>query len=355
VAAKLKVGAIGIGGIFNAVHSEALLEHPDVEVVAACDIVRKKARKFAKSAGVKHVFKDYRELLALDEIDAVDICTPNVLHSEMSVAALEAGKHVLCEKPDAISLAEARKMARAAERSGKVLMVVRNNRFRPDAAFLKRYIEAGHMGEVYTGRCGWIRRRGIPGKGSWFTTKADSGGGPLIDLGVHIIDLAVWLMGHPRPVSVVGATYRGLADSETSDSVVSEFGEAVEDGVFDVEDLATGFLRFDNGATLQIEFSWGSNVEGERNFVELRGTRAGCCLPSDGEVKIFTEIAGTLCDILPRPARPALGQHAMNVHHFVDCALGRAEPIFTPQQGVDMIGILSAIYESAETGNEVKL
>ncbi len=152
-------------------------------------------------------------------------------------------------------------MKAAAEKNGKVLMVMRNNRYMQVSTFMKKYINDGKMGEIYAARCGWQRRRGIPGKGGWFTTKAQSGGGPLIDLGVHMIDLTMWLMGSPKPVSVTGCTYTKFADNDVSDSVNSTFGEKMADGTFDVEDLATGFIRFDNGASLSIEFSWASNIE----------------------------------------------------------------------------------------------
>ncbi|CAG7618771.1 Gfo/Idh/MocA family protein [Paenibacillus allorhizosphaerae] len=350
---KLKLGAIGTGNIFRGVHMRGWKDHPEVELYAVCDIVKEKAETLAEQYNVKHVFEDYRELLAMEEIDIIDISTSNLFHSEIAVAALKAGKHVFCEKPDAVNPEEAQKMADAAKQSGKTLMVMRNNRFRPASQFLKAYIENGHMGEVYTGRCGWIRRRGIPGKGGWFTTKELSGGGPLIDLGVHFIDLTVWLMGNPRPVSVVGATYCKFAGSVVSDSVHSQFGESREDGTFDVEDLATGFIRFDNGATLQIEFSWASNIEEEMNFLELRGSKAGASFKK-GELKLFSEIEGVLCDIAPRLPKD-IGGHEKHLHHFIDVVKGRAEPINTPDTGVDMIKILSAIYESARTGSEVKL
>ena len=352
---KLNFGAIGTGGIFRGVHAKPLAEHEEVEFVAFCDIVEEKARKLAADYAVGTVEADYRNLLKIDEIDAVDICTPNKFHSEIAVAALEAGKHVFCEKPDAINVAEAKKMLDAAKASGKTLMVMRNNRFRTDSQFVKRYIDAGQMGEIYAGRCGWIRRRGIPGKGGWFTTKELSGGGPLIDLGVHMIDLAIWLMGNPTPVAVSGATFNKFADRDTkADSVHAAFGEAKSGGTFDVEDLAMGMVRFDNGAVLQIEFSWASNIEEEKNFVELRGEKSGVSL-GGGPLKLYTEIEGVICEIVPRLGKGEWGGHALHLRHFVDVLQGRAEPINTPQDGLHMIQILSAIYESAETGREVTL
>jgi predicted dehydrogenase len=227
---------------------------------------------------------------------------------------------------------------------------------RPDSQFLKKYIAAGNMGDIYAGRVGWIRRRGIPGKGGWFTTKELSGGGPLIDLGVHMIDLAIWLMGNPKPVAVSGSTYCKFANADQGgDSAHSGFGEAKAGGTFDVEDLAMGFVRFDNGASLQIEFSWASNIEQEKNFVELRGEKAGACLDSSQPLKIFTEIEGMQCDILPRVPSDVWAVHGLYLNHWVDVLMGRATPMFLPKDGVHMIQILGAIYESAKTGKEVQL
>ncbi|NOU64832.1 gfo/Idh/MocA family oxidoreductase [Paenibacillus sp. LMG 31461] len=351
---KLKLGIAGAGNIFKVAHAPVFAEHPEIEFVAVCDPIADRAKQQAEQWGIPYFYTDYKEMLSKHpELDAIDICSPNKYHSDIAVAALEAGLHVFCEKPDAISPEEASRMANAAEKSGKLLITMRNNRFRPAIQFLKKYVTAGHAGDIYTGRCGWVRRRGIPGKGGWFTTKELSGGGPLIDLGVHFIDVAVWLMGNPRPVSVVGATYTKFADTSLSDSAHSQFGEKSEQGIYDVEDLATGFIRFDNGATLQIEFSWASNIEEETNFVELRGTKAGFTFKR-GETKIFTEIEGTLCDISPKLAKDNHG-HGEHLHHFIDCVQGRDQPIITPADGLHMIQILSAIYESARTGSEVKL
>jgi len=352
---QLGIGAVGIGGIWSACHAPAWEKCPDAKVVAVCDINRDKAQRYADVKGVHQVSSDFHELLRLPEVDAVDICTSNKFHSEIAVAALEAGKHVICEKPDAINPTEAQRMADAANASGKTLMTMRNNRFSPGGQFLRGYIDTGALGEVYAARCGWIRRRGIPGKGGWFTTKELSGGGPLIDLGVHMIDLALWLMGNPVPVSVSGATYCKFAnDNAANDSVHSVFGEAKADGVFDVEDLAMGFVRFANGASLQIEFSWASNISQETRFVELRGTKAGASF-RDGDAEVYIEGPnGTQCDLKPRTSG-GIQEHAGFIYHFVDVIKGKAKPTIVPADGVHMIKILSAIYESAKTGREVRL
>ena len=352
---KLKIGAIGIGRIWMWAHAEPLLAHPDVEIVAVCDTDVARAEAFAKQHGVKHVFADYRDVLKLKDLDAIDICTPNLYHSEMAVAALKSGRHVFCEKPDAVSPVECQRMVDAAKASGKTLMVMRNNRFNDNAQWLKRYIERGEMGDIYAGRCGWIRRRGTPGKNGWFTDKKLSGGGPLIDLGVHFIDLSMWLMGSPKPVAVSGMTWRKFDRADVLDPVSRQLGLKVPEGVYDVEDLAMGTIRFDNDSMLQIEFSWASNVEEEVNFSELRGTKAGCTLRGDRELKVFSEIDGTLCDILPRFPKTPLAPHGRMLHHFVDVVKGRMAPIMTPREGLNMMKILGAIYSSAESGREVRL
>ncbi len=350
---KLKAGLVGLGGIWNWAHRPTLVEHPEVEIVAVCDIVPEKAQKWAKELGAK-AYTDFNEMIAAGGLDFVDIMTPNLYHSQVAVAALNAGINVFTEKPDAINTVEAQKMADAARASGKVLMSMRNNRWHPNSRWLKRYIESGEMGEIYTGRCGWIRRRGIPGAGGWFTTRALSGGGPLIDLGVHFIDVAMWLMGDPVPVAVSGCTYRKFADSTLSDSEHSKFGSKTDGGTFDVEDLAIGFIRFNNGASLQIEFSWASNIENETLFCELRGTRSGAYL-SHGQLKIFSEGPAGLYDIAPKVPKNPYPDHAMMLHHFVDVLKKRAEPIIKPEHGVNMIKILTAMYESADKGQEVRL
>lgn len=324
-------------------------------IVACCDIIEDRARFAAELFGAK-AYTDYREMLKSEELDAVDIAVPNYLHSPIAVDALNSGINVLCEKPDAVSIEAAKAMGDAAEANGKVLMVMRNNRFLDMSRFLKSYIDDGKMGEIYAGRCGWQRRRGIPGKGGWFTTKEKSGGGPLIDLGVHMIDLAIYFMGNSKPVAVSGCTYMKFADSDVSDSVNSAFGDKIEGGTFDVEDLAMGFIRFSNGACLQIEFSWASNVEKEKVFVELRGEKAGSEWNScDGQLKIFTEENGATVDLIPHVVKHPYCNHCGMIHHFAEVLLEGKEPIFIPEQGLNMVKILEGIYESAKTGREVRL
>ncbi len=349
------VAIVGCGGISRWAHNPFYVNNTArVKIVAVCDIIKERAEQFVKEFYPEaKPYADWREMLEQDDIDVVDICTPNYLHSEIAIAALEKGLNVTCEKPDAVSPEKAEAMKAAADKSGKLLMVMRNNRFVSISKYAKRYIEAGRMGKIYAGRAGWQRRRGIPGKGGWFTTKEQSGGGPLIDLGVHMIDLAVWLMGNPRPVAVSGNTFCEFANNNTSDSVNSQFGDQVSDGTFDVEDLAMGLIRFDNGAVLQIEFSWASNIETENRFVELRGTKAGMKWYEGNYLDIYSEDDGELTNT--RINCIDTNGHGNYLSHFFDVLDGKAEPIFTPQQGIDMIKILDAMYRSAEAGKEIAL
>jgi len=350
-----KVGIIGCGGISRWAHSPFYVNNPRIQVVAVCDILPDRVEEYRKDLFPEaKTFTDYKELLKVPGLDCVDICTPNYLHAEMAIAAFEHGLNVVCEKPDSVSPEKAQAMKDASEKAGKLLMVMRNNRFADISKYAKKYIEDGKMGKVYAGRCAWQRRRGIPGKGGWFTTKAQSGGGPLIDLGVHMIDLAIWLMGNPTPVSVSGSTYCEFANSDVSDSFNSQFGDANADGTFDVEDLAMGLIRFDNGAVLQIEFSWASNIKAEHRFVELRGTKAGLTWLDGQSLEIYSEDNGQLIDTQVAGNLTDDG-HARYLKNFYDVLDGTDKPCYLPQQGVDMIKILAAVYESAKTGKEVRL
>ena len=340
---KLRMAIIGCGGIACGAHVSNYDNIDDIEIVAVCDIKPERMEliksKYKSCAGA-WTTEDYMDIVNCPDIDAVDICTPNYLHAPIAIAALNAGKHVLTEKPDAMTVSEVEAMKEASEKNGKVLMAMRNNRFTPAAIYARKAIANDEYGRFYAGRCGWIRRRGVPGDGSWFADKSKSGGGPLIDLGVHMIDLAIFLMGSPKPVSVSGSTFREIA------------GKNEKGGLFDVEDLAMGFIKFDNGACLHIDFSWATNIEKDTRFVELRGTKAGIKIEND-ELSVYGEKYGVQYDEKPRP-RGEYG-HCVAIRHFADVVLNGTDPVFVPQQGVDMIKILNAIYESAETGKEVLL
>ncbi|OPX33192.1 MAG: hypothetical protein B1H40_00560 [Candidatus Latescibacteria bacterium 4484_181] len=334
---KIRVGVIGTG--IGSYHIRAYQKLPEVEVVAVVDLDSKRAKQIAEEYGIAHSFSDYRKLLDLKQIDAVSVCTPNFLHAEITVAALQAGKDVLCEKPMAMNTQEAEMMVKAARQTGRKLMMAFCRRFQNDSQWLKKYIEAGELGEIYYAKTGWLRRRGIPGLGGWFTTKAKSGGGPLIDLGVHMLDLVLWLMGNPRAVSASGSTYAKFTDLYP-----------LEKGTLDVEDLACALVRLETGATVFLETSWVSNISGDRVYSSLFGTKGGADFPP---LKIYTEKHGKLVDLEPR--LPEISGYDGEVAHFVECILQDKEPTATAEQGLEITRILDAIYESAETGKEVLL
>lgn len=288
-------------------------------------------------------------MLENEKLDFISVCTPNYLHFPITLMALEKGIHVHCEKPIALNAGEAQQMVDAKNKSGKILMVALNNRFTNHAWFVKQYADEGLFGDIYHVRCGWKRVRGIPGKGGWFTNKALSGGGPLIDLGVHFMDLAMYFMGYPEPVSVSGATYSKFGENKCINS--SGWGmTSDENGIMDVEDLAVGFVRLENGATLDLEFSWSSNIEKDEVFYEIRGTKGGAIF-RNGDLKIITEQVSTLVEIKPNlNFKTPINEFS----HFIDCIRTNREPIAKPEEAVKLMKIIDGIYLSAETNQEIR-
>ena len=254
---KVRIGIIGCGGIANAKHMPALKKISQVEMVAFCDIIEERAEKAAKEYGVEGaaVYTDYKQLIARKDIDVVHVLTPNKQHSFITVDALEAGKHVMCEKPMAINSAEAKKMLDAAKRTGKKLTIGYQSRFRPDSMYLKKMCEAGELGEIYYAKAQAVRRRAVPTWGV-FLDAENQGGGPLIDIGTHALDLTLWEMNNYEPEMVVGTTYRKLADNENA---ANDWGPW-DPKKFTVEDSAFGFIKMKNGATISLEASWALNT-----------------------------------------------------------------------------------------------
>ena len=271
-------------------------------VLAVCDIDAAKVKAVQEEFAVPMAFADFDEMLACEDLDVVSIALPNHLHEPFTVKALEAGKHVLCEKPMAMNATEAQRMVDASASAGLKLMIRFNFRFQPASRVLKQYVDAGELGDVYYARTAWIRKRGFPGLGSWFVQKKLSGGGPLIDLGVHRLDLALWLMGYPRAVSVSAGCYSHLA-KQLADSAAASV---------DVEDLAVAFIRLDNGAVLLLEASWALNCEREEIWTTLFGTKGGAeqryVHASAGfEVGMWKEIHGSMAEVTPL-SRPRDGR-----------------------------------------------
>ncbi|MHB9133191.1 MAG: Gfo/Idh/MocA family protein [Armatimonadota bacterium] len=350
MAKKLKYGLIGCGGCGVGKHLAAYARYTDeIELYAVYDFEEKNAQAAAEKYDVPHVFTSYEAMLADKKLDVVSVVTPNAYHAPITIAALNAGKHVHVEKPIALNAEEAQAIVDAKNASGKLVMVGLNNRFTEVNQFAKQYIEEGNLGEIYHARCGWRRRRGIPGRGGWFTTKALSGGGPVIDLGVHFFDLTLFFMGFPEPVSVSASTYCKFANAEVS----SVFAAANTAGTFDVEDFAAGFAKLETGASVAFEFSWASNIEKEVNYFELLGTKGGMSM-YNGELKIFSESCGQIVDVLPH-VRNTSGWGENETRHFIDCIKLKKQPIAPPEDAVKMMKIIDAIYTSSESGREVAL
>lgn len=347
VKTPIGIGIIGSGGIAQAAHMPGYAAYPDLcRIVAVADINPEVAKTAAEKFNVPHVFTDYRDLLKLREVDAVSVCTPNYLHKQPTIEALEAGKHVLVEKPMAMNAREGREMLEAAKRTGKKLQVALNMRFSTGVRTIKRFIDAGKLGEIYYARAQALRRRGIPGWGV-FTQKDKQGGGPLIDIGVHILDATLYFMGHPKPVSVSGMTYTKFG---TREGVVGLMGQW-DPKTYTVEDFAVGLVRFANDATLVIESSFCANIERDTFNTTVLGTEGGAQL---NPLKLFREEEQTLLDITPFGLRE-VNSRQQEVYAFLQAIIHDTEPEVTAEQGLMATEIIDAIYASAETGKEVVL
>lgn len=273
---RLRYGLIGCGGCGEGKHLVSYRRYPkEVELVAVYDADDALARAVAGRHQIPTVCTSWEALLADNTIDLVSVVTPNHLHAPITIAALNAGKHVHVEKPIALNAKEAQAIVDAKNRSGKLVMVALNNRFTETSQYAKRYVAAGHLGEIYHARCGWRRRTGGNIYGTWFADKKLSGGGPLIDLGVHFFDLTLFLMGFPEPTAVSATCYDKIAHPATADRSADSvmLGRGKGQWKFNVEDIAVGFAKFGNGASVAFEFSWGSHIERDTTYLELLGAK----------------------------------------------------------------------------------
>ena len=348
------IGVIGTGHIATARHLpayKALEAEGKVRVVAVCDVGEERLLRAAEKFNVPHACADYRDLLALPEIDAVSVCTPNFQHCSPVLAAFAAGKHVLCEKPLAVSAAEGAEMVAAGRAAGRQLQVGYNLRFGPGAQSVRRFVEDGKLGEIYYARAQALRRRGIPSHGS-FTDKSKQGGGALIDIGAHALDLSLWLMGFPQPVSVSGQTQAKFGHRE---GVIGLRGQW-DPNNFTVEDFGVGLVRFANGATLVLESSFAANIAEDQFQTTLMGTEGGAFVDmlNDANTRVFREESGTLTDTSP-VFLPQVHTHDAEIRAFVQALLDDAPVPVPGEQGLIVTQILDALYQSAETGREVLL
>lgn len=347
---EIRVGLIGAGSITQAAHIPSL-KTLGAPIVVVADSVEERAKQIAQQHGIPHAYSDYRQLLKRDDVDAVVISTPTSTHYPIVTAALKAGKHVLCEKPPAMKERETEKMAELADQQKLVLMYALQNRYRNDTRALKKLVEQGELGEVYYGLALYIRRRGAPG--GWFAKKELSGGGPLLDIGVHVIDLTWWLMGKPKPVSAAGFTFhkigaKGLRlDRGWQPADVKEKRE--QEVVYDVEDYAGGFFRFENGAVLTFEVSWQINAK-EQWGIAISGTKGGAFLPP---LELYTEILGEQANVNLRVDEG--NGYLEEMREFLNCVAEGRKPVTDAWDGVTVMKMLTALYRSAEQGKEVAI
>jgi len=359
----LRVGVIGVGAVATFGHIPGYRRHPLVDLVAASDVNEQRLRRVAAEHSIPHTFKDYHDLLGMEHISAVSVCTPNYLHETICIAALKAGKHVLCEKPLALSAAQAGRIAQATRQSGRKLMVCLSNRFRPDMRRLKRLIDEGLLGDLYYARAVWLRRAGIPAGNPWFTDRDLSGGGVLIDLGVHMLDLALWYMGYPKPVSVVGATYAqfGPRRQGVSEKYGCPDSMLPEGQLFNVEDMATGLVKLENGASIGLELSWAAHT-GIDDDISLRllGSEGGADLvmpdyADEDALRLHLRPGKRTPPADIEEARPELSSHAAAIDHFVQCVLTDQEPIVRLQDMVTLTSVIESLYRSAAGDGELRL
>lgn len=345
----LRYACIGAGGIARKKHLETYSKLNEIENIAICDDDIVLAQHAARQFGFQTVYKDYRQMLNEQNLDLISICTPNFLHVPMTIAALEHGVNVHCEKPLAIHADDVASVLAVREVSGKKMMVGLNNRFTPEFAHIQALNTAGFFGDIYQIKCGWERNFGIPGIGRWYTRKAMSGGGPLIDLGVHFLDMAFCLTGFQKPQSVFGATYAHFQ----SDFARIRPGYCCQvDGIFDVEDAAAGMIRLESGTLIEFNFSWASNIEKERKYLEIYGTQGGLTF-IDGEIRLTSLQASTLYNQIPdKKTLPVVPDEC---RHFIDCILSDRPPLASAEQALLIMQTIDAIYQSAAEKREIRL
>ncbi|RKP46720.1 gfo/Idh/MocA family oxidoreductase [Cohnella endophytica] len=349
-----RIGVIGTGSI-SEYHLNAYASNPRSIIVAICDVNETRAKQVAAKYGADKSYSDYRELLADPDIDAVSICTWNNTHASIGIAALEAGKHVLVEKPMARTVEEALAMEQAVRKSGKLLQVGFVRRYDPNVQMLRRFADEGEFGELYYAKASTIRRLGNPG--GWFADVDRSGGGPLIDIGVHVIDLCWYLMGRPKAKTVSANTYSKLGNRANIEHLSFYKAADYDASKNTVEDLANALIRFENGASLLVDVSYTLHAKQDEGYVKLYGDKGG--FEIDPTVSIVTEKHNTILNVQPQTDSAAgfSGAPAFQgeIDHFIDCIAGGASQISPVEDGIEITKILSAIYESAAKGEEIRI
>lgn len=357
MADKLRVGFVGCGGIANGKHLPSLSRLKTVELVAFCDIIPERAAEAQEKYGSKDskTYKDYKKLLADKSIDVVHVLTPNDSHAEITIASLNAGKHTLSEKPMAKKASDARKMVEAAKKSGKKLTIGYQSRHRTDSQYLKSVIERGDLGEIYFAKAHAIRRRAVPTWGV-FLDEQKQGGGPLIDIGTHALDLTLWMMNNYTPKMVVGTTYHKLSQRENAANAWGPW----DPKKFTVEDSAFGFITMENGASIVLEASWALNtLQVDEAKCTLCGTEGGADMI--GGLRIngenFGRLYQTQVDLKAGGAAFYEGQSESDADRearlWIEAIINDTDPVVLPEQACVVSEILEAIYESSKTGKPV--
>lgn len=356
---KLKVGIIGCGGIATGKHLPSLSKLKMVDIVAFCDSERQRAKEVATKFGTKDaiVYENYQELLKDNAIDVVHVCTPNISHCEISVAALEAGKHVMCEKPMAKTAEEGRKMVEASKRTGKKLTIGYQNRFRKDSQYLHKVTSNGDLGEIYYAKAHAIRRRAVPTWGV-FLDEEKQGGGPLIDIGTHALDLTLWMMNNYKPQLIMGSTFHKLGQKENAANAWGPWDPLK----FKVEDSAVGFIKMEDGATIILESSWALNsLDVDEAKCTLSGTEGGADMKDglrlNGEKysELFTKKIELGAQGVAFYDGTEESDADLEARLWIEAIIDDKEPIVKPEEALVVTEILEAIYKSAETGEPVFL
>lgn len=348
---KLKVGVIGTGGIAVESHLgnwQELEAEGRVDLVGVCDIIRERAEKARDQFGARKVYVRYASMLESDDYDIIDVCTQNRVHRPATIAALNAGANVLVEKPMAMNARECEVMIKAAKKNNRKLMVAQHVRFEAQSEKLKEVVERGDLGHIYAARARYLRRRGIPGWGK-FHIRKESLGGPLIDIGVHVMDLCVWLMGCPKPIAASGKVYRMFGDHK--DLVNGSWGTPYPPEEFDVEDYAIALVRFEKGITMAVECSWAANIPEEMGDVTILGDKAGISTDPPG---VYGYEKGALTsmkfDWLPKQEG-----HRMEIRHFTECVEKNRPVRVQPEESLRIQKIIDAIYLSSARNREIPI
>ncbi len=347
---KIRIGIIGTGGISH-MHMVGYTSFENVEVAAACDLNASRLEAFGSKYGVKQLYADYNEMLQKEELDGVSICTWNNSHAPIAIAALNAGKNVLCEKPMAMNVKEAEEMLAAAKTSGKLLMIGFVKRFAKETAICREFIDKGYLGDIYYAKASYLRRCGNPG--GWFADSKRSGGGPLIDLGVHVIDQVRYLMGKPKAVAVSAVTFNNIG-MRYDIKGIERYKASDYSSYCDVEDMASALIRFDNGAALAVDASFSLNIKEDSGNLELFGSKAGARL--EPKLEIYSQMEDYLVDMSPRYHKSDKGFDEVftgETAHFVDCIANGTPCINPAEDGVELMRILEAAYTSAKARKEV--